>query len=155
MTIYKFGKKSQSVIESCDQQIQDVMQEALGLGLIDMTAVYGHRTPEQQFELFKKGRKEVNGVWVIEDKLQVVTYKDGFKKLSEHNYYPSHAIDIFPFVAGTVSYREWHCIFMAGVIMAAAKNVGAGLVWGGNWDNDGEPMTDQTFQDLGHFQIIT
>jgi len=28
------------------------------------------------------------------------------------------------------------------------------LRWGGNWDMDGEPITDQDFQDLVHFEEV-
>jgi hypothetical protein len=32
--------------------------------------------------------------------------------------------------------------------------VGVMIRWGGNWDMDGEPITDQDFQDLVHFELI-
>jgi peptidoglycan L-alanyl-D-glutamate endopeptidase CwlK len=31
--------------------------------------------------------------------------------------------------------------------------LGVKLRWGGNWDRDGEPVTDQDFQDLVHFEL--
>lgn len=54
-----------------------------------------HRTPEEQFNLFKKGRKQLpSGEWVVTDKSQVVTNVDGYKNIGAHNYLPSRAIDV-------------------------------------------------------------
>ena len=54
-----------------------------------------HRPVEEQFELFKKGRREVNGEWIVDDAKSVVTYVDGKTKLSEHNHEPARALDVF------------------------------------------------------------
>lgn len=55
---------------------------------------YTWRSPEFQFELFKKGRELKNGKWVVVDKKKVVTEKDGTKP-SHHNVYPAQAIDVY------------------------------------------------------------
>jgi peptidoglycan L-alanyl-D-glutamate endopeptidase CwlK len=52
------------------------------------------RPPEEQFELFKKGRSKVGEEWVVSDAKVVVTYVDGFKKVGEHNKSPSRAFDV-------------------------------------------------------------
>lgn len=53
-----------------------------------------YRSPEEQFDLFKKGRREVNGEWVVDAPGLVVTYVDGKSRLSEHNYRPARAFDV-------------------------------------------------------------
>ena len=55
---------------------------------------------------------------------------------------------------GKVSFDKHHCIYLAGLIMALAAVNRVHLRWGGDWDEDGEPITDQTFNDLVHFEIV-
>ena len=56
----------------------------------------GHRPPEIQFSLYKKGRKYSldKKRWVLEDASLRVTNRDGYDRLSDHNYYPSNAFDV-------------------------------------------------------------
>jgi len=42
---------------------------------------------------------------------------------------------------------------MAGHIQSIATRLDYEIRWGGDWDRDGE-LTDQTFMDLGHFEIL-
>jgi len=37
-------------------------------------------------------------------------------------------------------------------MLAAAALAKVKIRWGGNWDMDGEPVTDQEFQDLVHYE---
>lgn len=86
-------------ITDCSQELQDkwpmlhdeFCKRFPGWG-IELTCTY--RTPEEQFELFKKGRREANGEWIVADAKSVVTYIDGIKKLSEHNQHPARAFDV-------------------------------------------------------------
>lgn len=86
-------------IADCVQELQTkwpLLQEEFrkqfpGWG-IELTC--SHRPVEEQFELFKKGRRESDGGWVVADAKAVVTYVDGRTRLSEHNYKPSRAIDV-------------------------------------------------------------
>ena len=79
-------------------RLKDEFQRATGHCLFE-TQVY--RSPEAQFELYKKGR-EFRGpeaqrtdplLWVIVDDRSKVTNCDGFKRKSRHNRFPSEAID--------------------------------------------------------------
>ena len=42
---------------------------------------------------------------------------------------------------------------MAGYIQATADKLGIKIRWGGDWDSDGD-LDDQTFMDLGHFELV-
>jgi len=55
-----------------------------------------HRTPEEQFILYKKGRKYNRDTkrWVVDDRRKKVTNRDGYERLSDHNKYPSLAFDV-------------------------------------------------------------
>ena len=91
--------KSSCNIADCCQELQNAWpllrnnfcKRFPGWG-IELTCTY--RPPEQQFELFKKGRVEINGEWVVQDAKVVVTYIDGIKKPSEHNKKPARAFDV-------------------------------------------------------------
>lgn len=58
-----------------------------------LTTVY--RSPQEQFDLFKKGRTmDSQGHWIVQDKDAIVTNVDGYKIVGAHNYMPSRAIDV-------------------------------------------------------------
>ena len=128
---------------------------------IDCTVLYGNRSPEEQLELYKKGRKEVNGQWLVKDSLQIVTTKDGTIKKSNHNYIPSMAVDVAPYYSEKPHIR-WDdtdtLYYFAGLVMGLAlmlKEVGiinSEIRWGGDWDMDSD-LHDQSFMDLVHFEI--
>src|SRR5882724_11545385 len=61
----------------------------------DLVITCTHRTPEEQFELYKQGRKhDYPDNWTVVEPESVVTYKDGTKNPSRHNLYPSQAVDV-------------------------------------------------------------
>ena len=66
---------------------------------------YTWRSPALQFELFKKGRAQIGGRWVVVDKSQVVTDKDG-TDLSHHNIYPAAAADIYIVQGGRILWPD-------------------------------------------------
>jgi len=89
-----------------------------------------HRPPEEQWRLYKIGRRELpDGSWVEDDdaSTRIVTYLDGFKKASKHNMMPAEALDFAVMVGGKVSWdhREYEPV--------GALAVARGLVWGGAW----------------------
>lgn len=136
MSKYKFGSTSLARLESCDPKLQVIMRAAIAQGLIDMTVTEGHRDQETQDRYFREGKSRVQ-------------FPNG-----KHNSRPSRAVDIAPYINGKLSYDQRHCCYMAGLIMGIARSLGVKLRWGGNWDQDGEIVTDQAFQDLVHFELV-
>lgn len=61
----------------------------------DLKVDYTYRSPEDQLELFKKGRIFKNEQWVVVNPKLIVTQDDGTIKKSHHNVYPSQAADIY------------------------------------------------------------
>ena len=132
----KLGKRSlQALSTGCDE-LYTVAHAAIELGLIDFTVLECHREEERQNTLFDEGKSKVR-------------FPNG-----KHNKLPSDAADIAPYVNGKISWDYRHCIFLSGVLVTVAAKMGINLRWGGNWDMDGEPMTDQGFQDLVHYEVI-
>lgn len=133
-----FGSKSKERLMTCESDIQRVLE--LAIQKYDFVVLCGVRTPQEQFELFKQGRKLVNGKW---EKIgSTVTNIDGKTTKSMHNYIPSKAVDIAPYPI------DWNNLDrfkdMAKVVLACAKELGVSLEWGGNW---------VSFKDFPHFQL--
>lgn len=122
-----FGIKSKERLATCHTDIQKVMNEAIKH--YDFTVLYGTRTAQEQFNLYKVGRKFVAGKWVIVGK--TVTNLDGTIKKSNHNYTPSKAIDIAPYPIDWDNLDRFKKL--SEVVLKAAEAVGVKLVWGGNW----------------------
>lgn len=141
-----FGKKSLEKLNTAHPKIVKVMNEAIKR--FDFTVIHGHRTPSEQFELFKKGRTLQNGQWVKTG--STVTNLDGINKKSNHNYLPSHAVDIVPYPI------DWNNIQrfkdMAKVVLEEANKLGIKLVWGADWDMDGN-IEEHKFKDFPHFEL--
>ena len=116
----------------------------------DNTILYGHRSKQLQFELYQKGRKYVEGAWVIDDKSKVVTYINGYSQLSDHNYEPSRAIDS---VAYPIDWddKEKHIEFGGYVLgvanmLFAAGEIGHKIGWSWHWKKK---------FDLFHFYLLS
>ncbi len=87
-------------IDDCVKPIADNWNNIVA-AFEDMTPGYSvipfccHRTPEEQFMEFKKGRTFDNQGKVLKvDNELTTTTKDGFRLLSAHNFYPSRAVDV-------------------------------------------------------------
>lgn len=134
--MYKFGNKSKENLSTCRLELQQVAWHTMGLDIVDFACIKGHRTKEKQDESFAAGKSKVQ-------------WPD-----SKHNAEISEAFDLVPCVNGKESWVVSHCIFLAGIVMASAAVLGYKVRWGGNWDMDGEVMTDQKFQDLVHYELV-
>ena len=138
--MFKFSKRSINNLATADKKLQLHFSEVIKE--IDCTVISGHRTPEEQFELFKKGRERVDGWWTVTDKSKVVTNLDGTTKKSKHNYYPSKAVDVVPYPL------DWNDIDsfkqLASVVKDKALELGIDVEWGGDW---------KSLKDYPHWQI--
>ena len=134
----KFGQKSLDRLGTVHPDLQKVLNEAIHH--FDFTVIYGIRTKEEQFELFKIGRSFENGQWIVTGK--TVTNLDGKNKLSKHNHSPSLAVDVAPWPIDWSDIKRFK--EMAKVIKKAADDCKIKIVWGGDW---------KTFKDFPHFEL--
>lgn len=132
-----FGQTSATRLKTCDKRLQSIMYRAIQVSKIDFGIAEGYRTTERQQELFKQGLTQLNGV----------------TELSNHNYNPSIAVDIFGWVDGKTDYSIPVMCYLAGVIQSVAVELGYSVRWGGNWDQDGVILADQNFDDLPHYEL--
>lgn len=134
----KLSQKSLDKLKTCDTRLQMVILEAIKE--YDFIVLYGNRSVEEQFELFKQGRKLVEGKWVKVG--ATVTNLDGKSKKSMHNHNPSLAVDLAPYPIDWNNLKRFS--EMAEVIKRVAKRLGVELTWGGDW---------KTFKDYPHFEL--
>lgn len=139
--MFKLSARSASHLAGCDSRLQQIVALALSWGVMDFSVIEGHRTLARQRELFIDGKSE----------------HDGAKSQSKHNLSPSLAVDLLPYPATVNGVNVWNdrqrfCV-LAGLMHAAAAELGHRLRWGGDWDGDGN-AADQTFHDLPHFELV-
>jgi len=141
----KFSTISQKRLGTCEYDLRMILGEVIQTTQVDLGIAEGHRSIARQQELFHHKPP--------------LTDKDGINNLSKHNYNPSRAVDIYGWVNGKICYDERTLCYLAGHIMGTAAillkegKITHELRWGGNWDEDGEIITDQGLQDLVHFEI--
>lgn len=141
-----FSKNSLDKLNTCHEDIIIILSRLIEL--YDFSVIEGHRSQETQMKYFAEGKSKLDGV----------------ASLSKHQSYPSMAVDIMPWAAGTNAFsgkekdnRRFYT--MMGMVKAIAAQLKAeGLIthnvrFGLDWDND-EIYTDQTFDDLPHFELV-
>lgn len=131
----RFGSRSLHNLRTCHPDLVRVLKLALSWGVIDFAVVEGHRGEARQNAAFEAGNSKLR-------------WPDG-----KHNDFPSRAADLAPWIGGAIPWndrRYWDVL--AGAVLAAAAQLGVELRWGGDWDGDTD-LSDQKFNDLGHFEL--
>ncbi len=142
--MYAFGKESRSKLATCHQDLQLIMNEAIAISNVDFGIAEGERSIAQQIIYFREGKSKIDGV----------TQK------GKHNYSPSLAVDIYPFIEGKPKWDNEHLSYLAGVFHAVSEmlfktgKINHKLRWGGNWNSDGTILIDQSFDDRPHFELV-
>lgn len=142
--MYSFGRTSKERLYTCHPDIVKILEEAIQLSSVDFGVAEGHRSIALQNKYFIEGKSET----------------DGLRKKGKHNYVPSLAVDVYAWVNGKAMWDVPHLSYIAGVIQTVATimlqngEIRHRLRWGGNWDMDGEIITDQTFIDCPHFELV-
>jgi peptidoglycan L-alanyl-D-glutamate endopeptidase CwlK len=128
---FKYGKTSQSRLETCTPNIRRLFESLIKD--YDITIICGHRSKEDQNAAVASGAS-----------------KTPWPK-SKHNAFPSCGIDaaLYPI--------DWndlgrHYAF-GGIVKERARQLGIKIRWGGDWDGDWN-TDDQKFNDLVHFEEI-
>lgn len=140
MTYYYSNISSKRLNECChDLQIlfNAVIKE------YDCSILEGHRDKDTQNRYFEEKKSKV--VW----------------PLSLHNNEPSQAIDVAPYPIDwsddAKNIRRYYALayYAKGIAFMLKQNrmILHNIRWGGDWDSDND-FTDQSFNDLVHFEII-
>lgn len=131
----EFSQTSKNKLSTCHPDLQRLFDVVIKI--MDCTIIEGHRGQEKQDQYFREGKSKL-------------PWPQG-----KHNGLPSRAVDAAPYYKnGGLSWDQRHCLFFAGIVIGIAESIGIKIRWGGDWDSDREPITDQDFQDLVHFEIM-
>jgi peptidoglycan LD-endopeptidase CwlK len=130
----EFSKRSLYKLSTCDNKLQDIMNEVIKY--LDISIISGYRSAIEQDSLYERGVSKVKFPY------------------SKHNVKPSQAVDIMLWNKSLPHIRwydrEQMCL-VAGFVLGIAKLKKINLKWGGDWDNN-KMMNDNWF-DGGHFEI--
>jgi peptidoglycan LD-endopeptidase CwlK len=129
----KFSSTSQKRLETCDIRLQQLFN--LVIKYVDCTIICGHR-----------GEAEQNKAYI--EKKSKLKWPHG-----KHNSYPSKAVDVAPYINGSIRWDEKTCLYFGGIVQGFAKIMGINIRYGGDWNNNID-VSDNTFNDLVHFEII-
>lgn len=150
---FAFGARSKANLATCHPDLRLIAEEAIRHSPVDFGISEGLRTDEKQLEYFLARKSRLDP--------RVPEQRAKCRHLAtEHGL--SDAFDFFIHVPGKpqLAYDFNHLSFIAGVLTSTAqrlfweRRIGSRVRWGGNWDGDGEIITDQTFNDLPHLERI-
>ncbi len=128
---FKLSQRSLNRLDGVHPVLIDIVKRAIEITPLDFGVSEGVRIPERQKELFESGAS----------------------KTLESRHLTGHAIDLVAYFQGEVSWHIGHYQRLHEEAMnIAAEELGYNIVWGGDWDDDGD-YTDQTFVDGPHWQL--
>lgn len=140
--MFKFSKTSLEKLDNVHNDLETVMRFSIIDSPYDFGITYGYRSPEEQNNLYQKGRTGPG---------TIVTYCDGYTRKSKHNYKPSQAVDIICYDEdGKPTWDEKYYKSVATHILDVAdrlyedNKIEHKIVWGGVWEK---------LKDYPHFQI--
>lgn len=146
MPNYKFGKTSLLRLVDCHTSLHQLMTYALEHKdcPCDFTIVCGHRNEADQNK-------------ALADKVSKAKFGE-----SPHNYGPSFAVDVAPYILGegipwnTSSgyYYLWR--ELGEHINRCADELKIDIIWGADWDDDGVLVCDdpdESLMDLPHWEL--
>lgn len=127
----RFSRESEEQLDTLHYDLRRVLREAIKY--VDFKVLKGFRGKEEQNEAFRTGASKLP--W----------------PRGKHNNFPSDAVDIAPWPIDWDNINRFY--FVCGFIIGLAQAMGVTLRYGGDWDRDFE-ITDQTFNDLGHLELM-
>lgn len=118
----RFSARSERNLAGVHGDLAKVMRLALWLSAIDFTVIEGLRTLKRQKQLVASGASQT----------------------MRSRHLTGHAVDIAPYVGGTIRW-DWPLYDrLAVAVKQAAQEVGVPVEWGGDW---------RSFKDGPHWQL--
>lgn len=144
--MYQYGVKSSAKLDTCHPVLDQIMRKALEISPYDITIIHGLRGRSLQDRLKAEGKSTKKYPHSKHNRTDDPLITDKFQI--------SDAVDFGPYIDNKIYWGDTHIFaVIAGCIMAAAKELGYKVRWGGDWDSDGK-TTDQTLMDYGHIEMV-
>jgi len=120
--MFKLSKKSLAKLDEVNPDLQKLVKNAIGLSTIDFGISEGMRTKERQQLLYNSGKSQT----------------------MNSRHLTGHAVDVYAWKDGAVSweFEDYETINVA--FSQAAKLTNTPYVWGGSW---------KSFKDGPHFEL--
>ena len=139
--MYQLSSRSRNNLAGVNPLLIDIIEEAIKDSPFDfgIPSSGGHRTADEQNDLYKKGKSKC----------------DGYNKISYHQ--SGNAFDIYAYVDGKASWKLEHLIPIGKHILNIAKECfDVDLRWGADWNQNGILVYDdkeESFMDAPHFEL--
>lgn len=133
----RFSDESFSKLSTCHIDLQTLFYEVVKN--FDCTVLEGHRGQADQDKAYADGKSKLK-------------WPNG-----NHNANPSNAVDVSPYPINWNDTKRFY--YFAGYVLGVAhklKDEGKithSIRFGGDWDRDND-LSDQTFNDLVHFELV-
>ena len=140
--MFRYSPRSLKQIDTLHIDLQVLLLDVIKNTPVDICITEGYRTKERQYELYKEGKSQI----------------DGINKKGMHNYKPARAFDFCAFVNGKATWDTKYLDFLAGIILgtsirlAREGKIEKPVVWGLDWNSDGN-FDDTKFKDRPHIQL--
>lgn len=139
-----YSQHSQELLDQCDTRLITLFSEIIKT--YDCTILETARTMQQQIEKYKTGLSK--------------TEPSKSKHVISPEHPKSRAVDAapYPVIWPKSADRQYiHQIgrfyHFAGAVQTLGLRMGITIRWGGDWNSD-RNFTDQTFDDLDHFELV-
>ena len=129
---YAFGRTSESRLAHLHPDLMRVVRRAMAYQVLDFMVVETLRSPAQA------AANAAKGVGIRNSKH--LAGPDG----------KARAVDLAPYPVEWSDLKRFH--ILAGLMLAAAKEEGVRVRYGGNWDGDND-FHDNSLEDLPHFEL--
>lgn len=120
--MYRLGERSRKNLQGVHPDLVRVVEKAIQITKQDFVVIEGLRTEARQRELVAKGAS----------------------RTMNSRHLSGHAVDIVPWVDGTISWDWKFYSEIRNAMVTAAAELGVEIEWGGNW---------ATFKDGPHWQL--
>jgi peptidoglycan L-alanyl-D-glutamate endopeptidase CwlK len=120
--MYRLGERSRRNLQGVHPDLVRVVEKAIQITKQDFVVIEGLRTEARQRELVAKGAS----------------------RTMNSRHLSGHAVDIVPWVDGTISWDWKFYSEIRNAMVTAAAELGVEIEWGGNW---------ATFKDGPHWQL--
>ena len=151
--MFYYGEKSEAQLVTLHEDLQAILNVLINY--YDFSILEGLRSEERQNMLFKQGRSKLDGI-------NKKSKHQG--EIDKNGDLVSFAVDIMPYHKGTNAFSNSvkdnaRFYMMMGMVFAIADDLYQNNIidhkvrFGLDWDMD-QTFTDQTFDDLPHFELV-